>query len=57
MQVINNYRITLKVGYFIIDNTDNNNTIIEALSIRTYNRFIGHKIGFIAHLCSVTSTN
>jgi hypothetical protein len=40
-----------------MDNTDNNNIMIEALSIRTYNRFIGYKIGFIAYLCSVTSAN
>lgn len=57
MQVINDYRIASKVGYFIMDNTDNNKTIIEALSIYTYNQFIRHKIGFIAHLYSITSAN
>jgi hypothetical protein len=36
MKVINDYRIASKVGYFIIDNTSNNDTIMEALSICIY---------------------
>jgi hypothetical protein len=43
MQVINDYGIASKVGYFMMDNADNNDTMMEALSIRTYNQFIGHK--------------
>lgn len=31
MEVINNYGIALKVGYFIIDNASNNDTMIYAL--------------------------
>jgi hypothetical protein len=57
MQVIDDYGIASKVGYFMMDNADNNDTMMEALSIRTYNQFISHKIGFIAHLYSVTSAN
>jgi hypothetical protein len=36
IKIINNYKIVLKVGYFVIDNTFNNNTIIEALSTYMY---------------------
>lgn len=50
MQVINDYGIASKVGYFMMDNAGNNNTIIEALSTRMYNYFIGY-------LYSVTSSN
>jgi hypothetical protein len=28
-----------------MNNADNNDTMMEALSIRTYNQFIGHKLG------------
>ena len=34
MQVINDYGIASKVGYFMMDNADNNDTMMEALSIR-----------------------
>ena len=43
MQVINDYGIASKVGYFMMDNADNNDTMMEALSVRTYSQFIGHK--------------
>ena len=33
MKVVNDYRIASKIGYFMIDNTRNNDTIMEALSI------------------------
>jgi hypothetical protein len=36
MKVINNYKITSKVRYFVIDNAFNNNTIIKALSTSMY---------------------
>jgi hypothetical protein len=36
MKVINDYRIASKVGYFIMDNASNNDTIMEALSICIY---------------------
>lgn len=32
MKVINDYRIVLKIGYFVIDNVGNNDTMIDALS-------------------------
>jgi hypothetical protein len=32
IEVINEYRIATKVGYFVMDNTSNNNTMMEALS-------------------------
>jgi hypothetical protein len=57
MQVINDYGIASKVGYFIMDNTDNNNTMMEALSIRMYNQFISYRIRVIAHLSSATSAH
>ena len=37
MQVINDYRIASKVGYFMMDNVENNDTMMEALSMRMYN--------------------
>jgi hypothetical protein len=37
MQVINDYGIASKVGYFMMDNADNNDTMMEALSICMYN--------------------
>jgi hypothetical protein len=36
MKVINNYGIASKVGYFMMDNASNNDTMIEALSICMY---------------------
>jgi hypothetical protein len=39
MQVINDYGVASKVGYFIIDNANNNDTMMEALSTRMYNQF------------------
>jgi hypothetical protein len=50
MQVINDYGIASKVGYFMMDNADNNDTMMEALSTRMYNQFIGY-------LYSVTSSD
>ena len=50
MQVINDYEIASKVGYFMMDNADNNDTMMEALSICTYKQFIGQ-------LYSVTSSD
>jgi hypothetical protein len=32
MKVINDYRIILKIGYFVIDNVRNNDIMIDALS-------------------------
>lgn len=32
MEVINDYGIASKVGYFVMDNASNNDTMIEALS-------------------------
>ena len=42
MQVINDYGIASKVGYFMMDNADNNDTMMEALSTRMCNQFIDH---------------
>jgi hypothetical protein len=36
MEVINDYGIASKVGYFVMDNASNNDTMIEALSICMY---------------------
>jgi hypothetical protein len=36
MEVINEYGIASKVGYFVMDNADNNDTMIQALSICSY---------------------
>jgi hypothetical protein len=36
MKVINDYGIASKVGYFIMDNAPNNDTMMEALSIYMY---------------------
>src|ERR1700736_2423191 len=36
IRVINDYGIALKVGYFVMDNASNNDTMIEALSTCTY---------------------
>jgi hypothetical protein len=36
MEVINDYGIASKVGYFMMDNADNNGTMMKALSTRTY---------------------
>ena len=36
MEVINDYGIALKVGYFVMDNASNNDTIIKALLICMY---------------------
>ena len=45
MEVINDYGIASKVGYFMMDNASNNDTMIEALSTRTYKQFISHITG------------
>ena len=39
MKVINSYGIALKVGYFMMDNASNNDTIMEALSMCMYSLF------------------
>ena len=44
MNVINDYGIASKVGYFMIDNASNNDTIIEALSTCKYILFNQHQI-------------
>jgi len=36
MEVINDYGIALKVGYFVMDNASNNDTMIKALLIYMY---------------------
>jgi hypothetical protein len=36
MEVINEYGIASKVGYFVMDNADNNDTMIQALSVCMY---------------------
>lgn len=36
IEVINDYGIASKVGYFMTDNADNNGTMMKALSTRTY---------------------
>jgi hypothetical protein len=36
MKVISDYGIASKVGYFVMDNASNNNTMIEALSESSY---------------------
>lgn len=36
MEVINDYGIASKVGDFMMDNADNNNTMMKALSTPTY---------------------
>ena len=33
MKVVNDYGIASKIGYFIMDNARNNDTIMDALSI------------------------
>jgi hypothetical protein len=40
IRVINDYGIVSKVGYFIIDNASNNDTIIKALFTCRYKYFI-----------------
>ncbi len=40
MEVINNYKIASKVGYFVIDNASNNDTMIETVSTCIYKLFI-----------------
>ena len=37
MEVISDYGIASKVGYFMMDNAENNDTMMAALSTRTYN--------------------
>jgi hypothetical protein len=49
-ELIRCYRLRLTVGYFMMDNADNNDTMMEALSICTYKQFIGQ-------LYSVTSSD
>jgi hypothetical protein len=39
MEVINDYGIASKVGYFVMDNASNNDTLIECLSECMYFRF------------------
>jgi hypothetical protein len=39
MKVINSYGIASKVGYFMMDNASNNDTMMEALSICMYSLF------------------
>jgi hypothetical protein len=34
MEVVKDYRIALKLGYFIIDNTSNNDIMIIEISLR-----------------------
>jgi hypothetical protein len=36
MEVINDYGIASKVGYFMMDNASNNDIMMESLSTRTY---------------------
>ena len=36
MEIINDYGIASKVGYFMMDNADNNGTMVKALSTRTF---------------------
>jgi hypothetical protein len=36
MEVISDYGIASKVGYFMMDNAVNNGTMMKALSARTY---------------------
>jgi hypothetical protein len=37
MKVINDYGIASKVGYFMMDNASNNDTMMKALSTSSYN--------------------
>jgi hypothetical protein len=39
MNIINDYGIASKAGYFVMDNAANNNTMMEALSNYIYNIF------------------
>jgi hypothetical protein len=39
MQVINDYGIASKVGYFVMDNADNNDTMTVSLSESLYKPF------------------
>jgi len=39
IKVIYEYRIKKNLGYFVIDNTNNNNTMIEELSLIIYREF------------------
>jgi hypothetical protein len=45
MQIINDYGVASKVGYFMMDNADNNDTMMEALSDCKYEQLIGYKTG------------
>ena len=45
MQIVNDYGIASKVGYFMMDNADNNDTMMAALSPPTYHRFTSHQTG------------
>ena len=40
MQIINDYGVPSKVGYFMMDNADNNDTMMEALSECKYEQWI-----------------
>ena len=44
-QIINDYGIASKVGYFMMDNANNNDTMMEALSTCMYEQFICNKTG------------
>ena len=41
--VINDYGIASKVGYFMMDNANNNDTMMEALSTRSYELLLNIK--------------
>jgi hypothetical protein len=43
MKVINDYGIASKVGYFMMDNAGNNDTMMEALSTCMYKQFTDYK--------------
>jgi hypothetical protein len=45
---VNDYGVASKVGYFMMDNADNNDTMMEALSNCKYEQLIGYKTGFLS---------
>src|SRR5258706_2717386 len=45
MQVINDYGIASKRGYFMMDNADTHDTMMVALTTRMHKQFIGYKAG------------
>jgi hypothetical protein len=57
MQIVNDYGIASKVGYFMMDNADNNDTMMTALSTRTYHRFTSYQTGSAVPSPPISSAN